>query len=57
MYVVTMHRWGDDESHNYVLGVYSTKELALRAGRAEMEHRGMKYEPKITETLLDECVK
>lgn len=53
VYVVTMHRWGDDESHNYVLGAFTCKEAAAISGDIERTYRGCKYEPKVTECLLD----
>lgn len=53
IYVVTMHRWGDDESHNYVLGVFSSQEKALEAGDIERTYRGCKYEYKVTESVID----
>ena len=54
LYVVTMHRWGDDESHNYVQGVFSKKAQAQKAGKAEKDYRGGKYEPKISVIILDQ---
>lgn len=54
VYVVTMQRWGDPETHNYVQGVFTLKEEAEKCGEAEREYRGGKYEPKITEWVLDE---
>lgn len=53
LYIVTMRRWGDDESHNYVLGAFSDQEKALEAGDIERTYRGCKYEPKITECEID----
>lgn len=53
VYVVTMHRWGDEESHNYVQGVFTEKAQAQKCGEAERAYRGCKYEPKITEMILD----
>lgn len=53
VYVVTMHRWGDEESHNYVLGAFTCKEVAAISGDVERTYRGCKYEPKVTECLLD----
>lgn len=53
VYVVTMHRWGDDESHNYVLGVFNSADKALEAGDIERTYRGCKYEPKVTECEID----
>jgi len=43
VYVVTAHRWGDRETHNYIVGIYSTKKLALKASQEESEYRGFKY--------------
>lgn len=54
VYVVTMHRWGDEESHNYVQGVFTKKAQAQKCGDAERSYRGCKYEPKITEMILNQ---
>jgi hypothetical protein len=54
VYVVTMHRWGDKESHNYVQGVFTKKAQAQKCCDAERSYRGCKYEPKITEVILDQ---
>jgi len=54
VYVVTMHRWGDEESHNYVEGVFTDVGEALKCGDAERSYRGCKYEPKITEVILNQ---
>lgn len=54
VYVVTMHRWGDSETHNYVQGVFTKKAQAEKCGEAERAYRGCKYEPKITEIALDQ---
>lgn len=54
VYVVTMHRWGDSESHNYVQGVFTKKFQAEKAGKAENLYRGGKYEYKISECTLNE---
>lgn len=53
LYVVTMHRWGDEESHSYVEGVFTDVVDALKCGYAERAYRGCKYEPKITEIFLN----
>lgn len=53
VYVVTMQRWGDSESHNYVQGVFTKKAQAEKCGAAEREYRDGKYEPRITEMILD----
>lgn len=49
VWVVEMLRWGDRESHSYVIGVYSSRVAAVHAGKDEREHRGGKYEPEIQE--------
>ena len=54
VYVVTMQRWGDDESHNYVKGVFTKKAQAQKCGESERAYRGCKYEAKISELVLDE---
>lgn len=53
LYIVDMLRFGNDESHHYVLGVYSTIEGANFAGDAEQRWRGGKYEKRIIQTELN----
>lgn len=53
MFVVEMLRWGDRESHSYVIGIFSTKELAESAGKAEQIWRDNKYEYAISEFNVD----
>ena len=54
LYAVTMYRWGDRECHSYLLGVYSTKAKAEKAGQKEKEYRGgSKYYPECIEVPLD----
>ena len=52
-YVVHMLRYGNSESHSYILGVFSKKHSAMSAGSAEQLYRGNKYEPNIVECILD----
>lgn len=54
LYIATMYRWGDEESHSYVLGVFETKELALAAGQSERDWRGGKYEVKVVVRILND---
>lgn len=56
IYVVTMARWGDEENHSYVLGVWSTKAKAEEFGQKEHAYRGGKYEPKIQAVRVDELI-
>ena len=44
VYTVDARRWGDLESHSYIVGVFSTVELAMEASSMEEEYRGGKYE-------------
>lgn len=53
VYVVTMYRWGCVEMHSYVLGVFTTKTKAEKAGEREQEDRGGKYCPLVLEVQLD----
>lgn len=46
-YIATMYRYGDDENHSYVIGVFDDKQMAKTAGDKEELWRGGKYECKI----------
>jgi len=55
LYVVLMNRWGDRESHSYVLRrAFYSEENAIQAGVEEKKHRGGKYEPEIVRVKVDE---
>tara|TARA_R110000787_G_scaffold160865_1_gene274368 strand:+ start:110 stop:304 length:195 start_codon:yes stop_codon:yes gene_type:complete len=53
MYIVEALRFGDREKHSYVVGVYSSMELAESSAEFEMDWRGGKYECVITEHELN----
>lgn len=53
VFVTTMYRYGDREKHSYVLGVWSSSEVAMQAGQTESLWRGGKYEPEVTEWKVD----
>ena len=53
VYVTTMLRWGDLESHHYLVGVYSTPVQAKFAGEVERSWRGGKYEFVVEESEVD----
>jgi hypothetical protein len=53
IYITEMLRWGDDESHHYILGVYSTREGAQFAGEVEKSWRGGKYDYRVVPKQLD----
>ena len=54
VFVTTMYRYGDREKHSYVLGVWSSSEVAMQAGQTEALWRGGKYEPEVTEWNIGE---
>lgn len=55
-YVATMYRWGNDENHSYVLGVFSSLENAKKAMKKEANQRGGKYEGGIVGFELDNTI-
>lgn len=52
VYTVRACRWGDRETHSYVVGVYEKKHAAQEAAKIEKEWRGGKYECEILEWVL-----
>lgn len=54
LFVTEMLRWGDEESHHYIVGVYSTLATAKLAGEAEATWRGGKYEYRIVPCNFNE---
>ena len=48
-----MYRYGDNQKHSYVLGVWSTKKDAEGAGGVEEAWRGGKYTASITDWIVD----
>lgn len=56
LYITEMQRWGDTETHHYIVGVFSTKEKADLAGNIEKSWRGNKYEPNIIEVEIDPTI-
>jgi len=53
LYTVVAHRWGRMETHSYLVGVYSTVELAKQAADTETEWRGGKYSCWVEEIYQD----
>lgn len=51
LHVVEALRWGDRENHSYVVGVYTSKELAEEAAQIEQVWRGGKYTCVINEVV------
>ena len=57
LYITEMLRWGSQETHHYIVGIYSTYELAKTAGEVEKSWRGgTKYEYQIIEKTLDDIL-
>lgn len=50
MYVVTMHKWGLRNSHNYAIGAWPRLGTAMLRGEMEAANRGGKYEYRVTRT-------
>lgn len=55
VYVVLMRRWGAEEGHHYIVGVYSTQEQAEKVAEEERDNRGGKYEWLIECHSLDDA--
>lgn len=43
IYVVTARKWGDNETHNYVVGVFLDMEVAKSVADSHCQYRGGKY--------------
>ena len=56
--VWTVHakRWGDEEAHNYIVGVYDKKQAALAAAETEEQYRGGKYGCEVVEWTLNKGI-
>ena len=53
LYITEMLRGNDLESHHYIVGVYSSKGLAIFAGEVEKSWRGGKYDYQVVHMELD----
>ena len=47
VYIVEALRFGDRESHSYIVGVFNSKEVAEYAAKVEECWRGGKYECQV----------
>ncbi len=52
LFVVEALRWGDDENHSYIVGIFEKKQAAIYAGEIEETWRGGKYKCRTTEHTL-----
>jgi hypothetical protein len=57
VYVVEALRWGEDESHHYIVSVHSEKPAAEAAATAHSEYRGGKYSCVVWECQVDSDTK
>ena len=54
VYVVTMYRFGDRESHSYVLGAYSSRDIAEHHAKVEeVIWRAGKYKGAVEKFTVD----
>ena len=53
IFVVEMVHFSGRESHSYVVGVFSSRNLASKVGEAHKIWSSDKYEYKITPVVLD----
>lgn len=53
VYVTLAHRFGDYELHSYIVGVSTTKDLAVRLAEEEADFRGGKYGCVVREVQVD----
>ena len=57
VYVVTAYRWGNRESHSYVVGAFDNEENAIKEAKLETEWRGGKYECEVRSMELNDSLK
>jgi hypothetical protein len=57
VYIVTAYRFGDRESHSYVVGAFDNEEESLKQAKLEREWRGGKYECEVRSMELNESLK
>lgn len=56
-YVVTMYKYGDNECHSYVYGIFDKKDKALKEAEAEQIARGgNKYYPEVLELTIGSSI-
>ena len=53
IYVVTAYRFGDRESHSYVVGAFDNEVTALEQAKLEREWRGGKYQCEVRSMELN----
>ena len=56
IYVVTAYRFGDRESHSYVVGAFDNEEESLKQAKLEREWRGGKYQCEVRSMNINETL-
>ena len=56
VYSVHAYRWGNRKDHSYPVGVYRTKNKALKAAEAEEQYRGGKYVCEVYKWTIDDGI-
>jgi len=54
-WVTEMHRYGNEEGHSYVLGIFKSRKQAIIAGMHNYLYRGNKYTPSVDYHEVDDC--
>ena len=52
VYTVRACRWGDSETHSYIIGVFLTQGEAEKAAQNERDWRGGKYDCEILKWIV-----
>lgn len=52
VFVVTAYRWGDRESHSYVVGVFDSLRCAISASKKVFDDRGTKYSCEVVKSSV-----
>ena len=56
IYITEMIRWGDNETHHYIIGAFTIRDNAVKAGEIEKTWRGGKYDYQIVEMKIDDDI-
>jgi hypothetical protein len=54
VYTVHAYKWGDRELHSYSVGVFGSKDAALKEAECHRTYRGGKYECEVIGWDLDD---
>ncbi len=53
VFCVTAYRFGNKESHSYVVGVYEKEKEAIKFAEEERKYRGGKYECEVIKIEME----